>query len=233
MTRKGRKGGDDCAADDLALRSAIDAIKVDLMKELKTISGTLNSLQNKINDVENTLQKVLETQRTQEVEIRNLKQEVLIMKENYDNILAEVENRERRRTNLIISGLPEKEGGSADERKENDLTIVKSLLSKLDSSKDMTVSAVFRIGKLTSSRPRLLKVVCSDAELKRSILSKSKDLRNLHQYKNIYINPDLTPLQQAQNKKLREELRARRNLGEDVTIRHGKIVRKISGQNFQ
>lgn len=233
MPRKGSKGGDNCAADDLTLRSAIDAIKFDLMKELKTISGTLNSLQNKINDVENTLQEVLKTQRTQDAEMKNLKQEVLIMKENYDNILAEVENRERRKTNLIISGLPETEVGSADERKENDLSIVKSLFSKIDNSKDKIVSAVFRIGKMTSSRPRLLKVVCSDAESKRSLLSKSKDLRNLHQYKNVYINPDLTPLQQAQNKKLREELKARRNLGEDVTIRHGKIVSKISEQNFQ
>lgn len=230
MTRKGRKGDD--SSDDLSLRSAIDATKEELMKELKNISGTLKSLQTKISVVEDTLQKVLETQMTQDVEIKNLKEEVLTIKDDYNNILAEVESRDRRKSNLILSGLPEKEDGTADERKQSDMSAVKTLFSALDNSKTNAVSAVFRIGKMTSSGPRLLKVICCDEESKRALLSKSKDLRNIIQYKEVYINPDLTPLQQAQNKKLREELRARRNLGEEVMIRHGKVVMKASAQNF-
>ncbi len=230
MTRRGRKG--EISADDVSLHSAIYATKADLMKELKNINSTLNILQNKICDVEGTLQKVLETQRTQDAEIKLLKEDVLTIKENYDNILAEVEDRDRRKANLILSGLPEREDGSAEERKEGDMLTVKTLFSVLDNSKTEAVSAVFRIGKVTSSKPRLLKVICRDTESKRALLSKSKDLRNKAQYRNVFLNPDMTPLQQALNKRLREELRARRNLGEDVTIRHGKVVIKTSGQNF-
>ena len=230
MTRKGRKGDD--LSEDLSLRSAIDVTKAELMKELKNINSTLNTLQSKISDVDNTLQKVLETQKMQDAEIKVLKEDVLSIKANYDNILAEFEDRDRRKANLILSGLPEKEDGTLEQRKEKDLSTVKALFSALDSSKVDAVSAVFRIGKLTSSRPRLLKVICRNTESKRALLSKSKDLRNMDQYKNVYMNPDMTPLQQAQNKKLREELRAKRNLGEDVTIRHGKVVTKNSAQNF-
>jgi len=231
MTRKGRKS--DAFTEDVSLRSAIDNTKAELMKELKNISDTLNVLQTKICTVEDTLQRVLETQKRQETEIQVLKEDVSKMKENYDNIIAEVESRDRRKTNLILSGLPVKEDGTADERKQSDLITVQTLFTTLDSSKTDAVSAVYRIGKMTSSRPRLLKVVCNTFESKRSLLSKSKSLRNITQFKNVYINPDLTPLQQMQNKQLREELRRRRNLGEDVTIQHGKIVQKASAQNFQ
>ena len=67
-----------------------------------------------------TLCRVLETQKRQETEIQVLKEDVSKMKENYDNIIAEVESRDRRKTNLILSGLPEKEDGTADERKQSD-----------------------------------------------------------------------------------------------------------------
>lgn len=223
MPRKAKKGDD--SADDLSLHSVIYATKAELMKELKNINSTLTILQTKICDVEDTLQKVLEKQRRQDAEIKLLKEDVLIIKENYDNILAEVEDRDRRKANLILSGLPEKEVGTVEERKESDLLMVKMLFSVLDNSKKDAVSAVFRIGKMTSSKPRLLKVTCRDTESKRVLLSKSKDLRKKDQYKNVYINPDMTPLQQAQNRRLREELRARRNLGEDVTIRHARESR--------
>lgn len=230
MTRKGRKSDD--STEDVSLRSAIDTTKAELLKELKNISGTLNDLQSKLCAVEDTLQRVLETQKRQDTEIKALKEDVTKIKENYDNIIAEVESRDRRKTNLILSGLPEKEEGTADERKQCDLLTVQTLFSTLDNSKTDVVSGVYRIGRMTSSRPRLLKVICNTFESKRSLLSKSKNLRNMTQYKNVYMNPDLTPQQQMQNKQLREELRRRRNLGEDVIIQHGKIVDKGSAQNF-
>lgn len=231
MTRKGKKGDDN--ADDITLHSALASTKEELMKELKKISGTLNALEAKIRNVEDTLQRVLDTQTIQDAEMKILKKEISTMKDNYDGILAEVESRDRRKANLILSGIPEKDEGTAEERKRSDLLTVKRLFSTLDNStkKDL-ISAVVRIGKITSSRPRLLKVICCDSETKRTLLSKSKDLRNFEQYKNVYINPDLTPLQQVKNNKLREELRNRRNLGEDVTIRNGRVVIKNSPQNF-
>ena len=232
MPHKSKKNDD--SADDLSLRSVIDATNADLMKELKNINGSLQILQSKICQVEGTLQKVLETQKTQDAEIKALKEDVIKMKENYDNVFAEFESRDRRKNNLILSGIPESENGTADERKEKDLSTVKSLFFALDWTNIDAVSTVYRIGKMNPSRPRLLKVICASAESKRSLLSKSKNLRNVTQYKNVYMNPDLTPLQQVQNKQLREELRRRRDLGEDVKIQRGSLVAsKAPGQNFR
>lgn len=69
---------------------------------------------------------------------------------------------------------------------------------------------------MNSSRPRILKVICVDAESKRSVLTKSNSLHNMVQYKHVYINPDLTSLQQAQNKQLREELRVEDGILEKI-----------------
>ena len=217
--------------DDTPFSHALEIVKQDILKELKNVTNVLGSLQTKMCEVEGTLLKVLETQKRQDEEIKNLKEDVLRMKENQTNIIAEIEDRDRRKSNLVISGLQEMEEGTVEERKQWDLAKVRVLFSHLDDTEEHAqgVSNTFRIGKINSSKPRLLKVVCANAESKRAILFKAKSLREREEYKHVYVNPDLTPAQQAQNKALREELRMRRNLGEDVIIRRGTIVRK---QNF-
>lgn len=50
-------------------------------------------------------------------------------------------------------------------------------------------------------------------------------------YGNVYISPDLSPKEREANRKLREELAARRSAGENnLTIRGGKIVSVAAGQ---
>ena len=48
------------------------------------------------------------------------------------SILEEVEDRNRRRKNLIISGIPEEMEGSAEERKETDRIKIESLFKELN-----------------------------------------------------------------------------------------------------
>ena len=105
---------------------------------------------------------------------------------------------------------------------------VNALFSNLIDLNDNVVKSTYRIGNTNSSKPRLLKVVCRDIDTKRALLSRAKHLRSAPNYKNVYLNTVLTPLQQNENKILREELKRRRDFEEDLIIRHGKIVsRKI------
>ena len=229
-TRKGSKG--DISNNEESMRLILDANKEELLKEIKKMHESLALLQIKINNVDTTLVKVLEIQKAQDVEVKNLKEQVRCLTEDYSNILNEVEERERRRPNLVIAGLQEKEEGSVEERKKWDAERVDDLFRELNDFTCSVVSSVYRIGKINSSGPRLLKVVCRDVDSKRSLLRKSKDLRDSVTFKNVYVNPDLTPMQQKENKRLRQELRSRRELGEDVIIRQGRIVEKGLRQNF-
>ena len=61
--------------------------------------------------------------------------------------------------------------------------------------------------------------------MKRSILKQATKLRNNSNWNKVFISPDLTPKEREINKKLREELRNRKQAGEkNMTIRYGKIV---------
>ena len=73
------------------------------------------------------------------------------------------------------------------------------------------------------------KVICLDSATKRKVLLRAKNRRSIPSYKDVYVNPDLTPLQQRQSKELREEIKRKKNSGKDVIIRGGKI---ISRENF-
>ena len=178
--------------------------------------------------MEVTLSQVLDRQKRYDSEIHRLddvlKSEVLCLKEEQRNMVAELEERNRRRSNLILSGLPEKTDGSAEERREWDAVKAQSLFESLTHLNRSVILYVHRIGKINSNKPRLLRVICRDQDTKSAILRKAKDLRTMPQFRGVFVNQDLTPIQQKEEKSLREELKLRKSSGENVVIRRGKIV---------
>lgn len=210
------------------VQNLLDSTKTEILSELRAIKDTLISLDLKIKNVEVTLTQVLDTQRRHDLEIHRLddvlKSEVLCLKEEQRNMVAELEERNRRRTNLILSNLPEKTDGSAEERKEWDAAKVQSLLESLTHFNRSAILYAHRIGKMNSVKPRLLRVVCRDLDTKSTILRKAKDLRTMPEFRSVFVNHDLTPIQQKEEKSLREELKLRKSSGENVVIRRGKIV---------
>ena len=171
--------------------------------------------------------------RVDEIERVNVKLEERCAKleEKQEHIISEIEERQRRQPNLIISGIPERQSGNSEERKAHDKEHVNDLLSELHVS-DVTFKTTYRIGKPEKNRNRLLRVICHDKEDKMEILKKATKLRDSKHFKKTYINPDLTPMQQLQQKELRQELKRRRDANERVIIRHGKIV-QLDKKDFQ
>jgi hypothetical protein len=146
---------------------------------------------------------------------------------------------EKRKCNLVIWNLKESTKLEIEDKKKDDLTAVKSLLSKVVQLEEGDVVEPIRLGKGTQlgTRPRLLRVTLKSEEKKKEILKKAPDLnKNVRdQAKRIFINPDYTQKQREQQKKLREEKKRRTDEGEqNLAIRNGKIVqvkpRAIDGQ---
>ena len=66
---------------------------------------------------------------------------------------------------------------------------------------------------------------------KKEILSRAKELRNVENFKRMFISPDLTRRQQKADKELRTELKKFREQGESTAkIRYGKIVKNVNGR---
>jgi len=146
-------------------------------------------------------------------------------------LIGEFEERHRRQDYLIFSGLPESNSGPITERKVHDQQAVRDVAHALG-FQNFVPFELSRIGKINTHTPRLLRVRCPDRETKMTLLSTAKNLRDSWNFKRVYINPDLTRMQREKNKKLRTELKLRREKGEKLTIRGGQIV-ELQKQHFQ
>lgn len=205
------------------IESSTKEILGSLKKEINEISNKLSHLQNKVDELESRNSQL--EQRCHQLESKSLNISTAI--------LDEMEDRLRRKKSLIISGIPEQTEGSAEERIEADKTTVEDLLENLCGVSDSDISRTHRIGRQQPDKNRLIRVALSDEDDKKKILYKAKELRNMPSYSNVYINSDLTPSQRESNKRLREELKRRRDLGDDVIIRGGKVVSRSRTQNFR
>ena len=218
LTRSGSNPNTNITLSDIKdlIESASTKIVSSLRSEIDNLSATMSMILTKVKDIE--------------IKNNSLEERCTKLELDQANLLMELEERDRRRQNVIISGLPEKLDGSVTERKEWDTQQVNELFQNLIDFNENVIKSTFRLGNASSARPRLLKVVCRDVDIKRELIIKAKTLRTLQDYDNVYLNTDLTPLQQRENKKLRDELKRRKALGEDVFIRRGKVTLR---ENFQ
>ena len=137
--------------------------------------------------------------------------------------IREMEERHRRQDFLIISGLPDDRAGSVEDRKQRDKALVSSLVQEIGHSEFVPVD-MLRIGDLNTPSPRLLRVKCPSKETRTALLYDAKNLRFSQAFKKVFINPDLTRKQRESNKKLRAEVKRRREAGETVFIRDGHLI---------
>ena len=117
--------------------------------------------------------------------------------------------------NIIISGI------SVD-REKNDC--INSILKDLEVI--IETESITRIGTVNASKTQLIRVRLKDTTDKWKILKEAKKLKDLEAWKNVYINPELTPQQRQQSYELRQILRKKRTKAPELThfIKHYRVV---------
>lgn len=149
--------------------------------------------------------------------------------------MIEMMEREKRRNNIIIRGISE--SMECEERTEVD-----RILEVLVEEVDIKYEIVGRVGRVEkeggAGRCRPLRIRIEELDHKRKLLSRGKHLKvakddNLRK---VYVAPDLTRLQQEEDKKLRDKLKEFREDGmkkgierTSVKIVRGEIVREVNG----
>lgn len=151
---------------------------------------------------------------------RNFKTE----QENLMSIVdSELEERLNRRCNLVLYGVEEADSSAdADSRKAHDRDALASVLKTMNVPDDTSAFRIRRIGVPASNKCRLLHVVCKDVSTRNEILRNRTLLRTLE--KKIFVQPDMTLMQQQTAKSLRAQLKHCRDSGENVVIRNNRIV---------
>ena len=134
-------------------------------------------------------------------------------------------DREGRKRNLILYGVPEPTTGSKEERMRKDGEAFADL-TKEEFKLNVKITKAIRLGRKVGDRPRILLVTLEDPEEKRDLLRRSKDLRRSTTRRNVYIQSDETPTERATSRELRAVLKARRDAGENnIVILNGAIVK--------
>lgn len=207
-----------------------------LKAEFDSFRQCLSSVETRIVSIENSLSSYRENQKKCEADIRNLKGAIENLKlsssEALIDVMHEIEQREERRNNLVIFGLPELTDGSLHERKHHDYEKLQELLHEIHLPSHPVVTK-YRVGKVTAGKCRPLKITLPDKSSKTAMLKNAKELRHSSIFRSVFIANDLTKQQQEEMAITRGELQRRRENGEDVVIFKGQIRSKDSLQNFR
>ncbi len=161
-----------------------------------------------------------------------------LIEEKVESYLQNERDKDDRQFNLIFHNIPESTDEDITERKSHDVDQVMGILNNLE-VQYTEVSQPTRLGKKQTAddgkgKPRLLRVKLASVEVKRQTLAKAKQLKSFSRWKRVYITPDLTFKEREESRKLRQELFARRDQGEqDIVIRRGKIVKSWNRNPFR
>ena len=175
-----------------------------------------------LDDSKNSKQNVIEyVQKAVEAQAQETKDEEL--------------EKEKRKTSIIVHGLPESEAQDSTERAEDDSCIVASMFQAMKCT-DVRVKKAIRLGKYqtvnqdsTPTKPRPVKVTFESESDKDEALKMSKNLRRTEEgvWYSVFMHQDLTVKERELRKTLVQELKQRRAMGETDLIMVGlKIVKR-------
>ena len=179
---------------------------VELTKQIQLVLP--QSIEKLYGDMENTKQ-VLVKDWAEIVKSTPRPTEVKAIKETVKATILEAKRSEKRKSNVVVFGLPEEK----DER--NDLESFKQLCSNELSHNAQFIRSL-RLGK-RSDKPRPLLVMCNDESESRKILLKAKLLKQSTNVvaNKVFIAADMTKEEREEQKKLREERRNRSKMHTD------------------
>ena len=146
---------------------------------------------------------------------------------------------------LIVYGIPEEEGAE-EEQMKSDFLIIRNLYSTKVSLECEDLTQIIRIGNKKPNQTRPIKITFHCMQLRLKVLRNNMNLKldgdefeectstycneTGEKHVHIFVNTDKTRKQMDEEKKLREELKTRKEQEPNLVIRNGKIVNKTTLQ---
>lgn len=193
-----------------SVTEAVQELKTELRQEYKALFKSLED------DFKREIENV-------HLEIKTLKMKVDASINNFEKeFLNDMRESEFRKNNIMIFGLKESTDSTSEANDEAQITDLSAELGV----PNLKVQRCFRLGR-RSSKPRPVKVICENPKQRTDLLRSAFRIPRLPSnlgFKKVFIKQDLTPKEQEANRQLRQELKNRRELGERVYVRNGRIV---------
>lgn len=189
--------------------------------EIQTLTNAVTENQEKIKCIENDVQALQQTTLAHLPSERSTP-----IPNNLTYIMTEVQERLERAKNIIIAGIPEPHSEKMEDRRENDRCEVMKVMSDIYPPTPQP-ERLIRLGKYDAKKTRPLKVCFSTPDIAKTLLKNKSNCKT----NNIKLYFDQTPNQKQEIANLREELRQRKEKGEnDLIIKYIKGTPKIIKQ---
>lgn len=197
----------------LEIQNSIEVVNKKLNNRLTALEESHSVLESRINSIEKSL-------KSPEFRIQN---NVSTGNSNELNIFSELEERNKRKNNLMIYNVDEFKSLTPNDRQEKELALIKSVLNPLDI--DLQPIKFFRIGTLNSKQKcRPIKMILNNNEIVRRVISKTRNLRD----NPIKFSFDKTKNQRDEFLQAKKEMQDRRLNGEeDLIIKYVSGVPKV------
>ena len=178
------------------ISTSVASLKSTIESEVKVLQSKFSELSERVKVLESTNDKVVDIQdRLQQLEVSigkhpappknisnsvpptSLTSDVSVITSTVTSLLKEEREREERKLNLIIHGVPESPSETPMDRKAYDIKQVSRVLNEV-LEVDSTVEDAVRLGKRDPSKKRLIKVSVSSMAVKKAVLRNSFKLRS-------------------------------------------------------
>lgn len=134
---------------------------------------------------------------------------------NFEELLTEINERNKRTKNLIIFGVNEQNtNGESTTQKESDRNTITEILQEVQPDQQFEITNNMRLGRYQINKVRPIKVCLKNEEQVHKIIKSAKLLKNKPNFGHIAISFDRTKRQIEQYKTIKDELIRRHNLGD-------------------
>ena len=213
---------------EMTVRQACDQLKQLLLNEVAKLRESVQKLENEVRELkkaDNEKERIFQESQQQEIGSKftvlatsaasSLTQKVQALSTAVDHQqkICELQERERRKNNLVIIGVEEQDS-------EDELKVVNELLeTKLEIS-DVNLAAARRLGQKITGRNRPILVRFTNPDDKTKVINNKQKLKGT----SIYINLDRTRSQREHDQRLRNERKQAISQGKKARIVRGRLV---------
>jgi hypothetical protein len=211
------------------LKSDIAARMDDLDINIENINSTINSVDKKVDKVMASLTSITDKNKKTSVHPPAISESHVapIGTNELQTALNEINERESIKDNIVIFNVKDDTCSSAEEKKQTDITAYHEICATIDVPHH-EIKAIFRIGKPGQNKVRPL-IVKINNDTKKIVFKNIYKLKN--NSKKWVIKHDLTRKEQETEKKLWQEVKRRRETGENCFIKNGTILSKTDVNN--
>lgn len=215
--------------DDLRMliREEMQLVRETFSSEFRSLNTTISNLSTEIKAVNAKIDACASESHDTVLRVNALEDKVEEIIEgnsspnnNFDSCLTEVEDRLRRRNNLIIYGLTDHDPSIFPNFHDTDLELTKSLFASCIKNSSFDNIKIWRIGKFSTiqTKHRPLKVIFSNdtvpSQIRTAFVTLKKSAHLPPEFAELSIAPDRTRNQQTEYQRAKQELIARIAQGE-------------------